>query len=226
MLVEIIAAISGLYYVRHCPNDKIGRMLVWFLWFTVGVETFGMYAPIAYYSEYRIFGFVKDTAFWSNEWWFNLYIIVSYLFYTYFFYSLIRSEKIRKALRGLMIFFLLSTPIYMVFTDVFFDSLSRYTILLGTAMVLMAILVFCYELLQSDRILSLKTYLPFYVAVALLAHTLANAPLDLLMSYFNLSTGNEYFVNARAKVLMFSNIFMYLTYSIGFIRCSRANRSY
>ena len=223
---EIIAASSGLYYTRRRPNDKIGRMFVWFLWITVGVELIGMYAPIAYFSDYKIFGFVKDTLFRSNEWWYNLYIIFSYLFYTYFFYSLIVSPKAKRVLRSFLLLYLVSAPIYLLFYDGYFDSMSPYSVLAGTFMVLLAIFMFCYELLQSDRLLSLKTYLPFYVVVGLLVFTLTNTPTDLLMSYFNLETGNEYFVQARSKLLMFSNLFMYLTYSLGFIVCSKANKSY
>lgn len=225
-LVELIAAICGQYYLRRRPEDRLIRQFVWFLWITVGVETFGAYAPIAYYSEYEIFGFVKGTSFRSNEWLYNIYIIFSYSFYSYFFYSLISSVKLRKLLKTLMLIYLITAPIYLLTTATFFVSYSRYSVLFGTSMVFIAIFAFCYELLQSDRMLSLKTYMPFYVAIGMLVHMLANTPMDLLMSYFDLKTGNHYFVNARSKLLMFSNLFMYLTYSLGFIRCSKANKSY
>jgi|GEM_PF-592781 len=225
-LVELIAAISGIYYIRHRPKDKIGKQFVWFLCITLGVEIIGMYAPIAYYSKYKIFGFVKDTVFYSNEWLYNIYIIFSYSFYTYFFSSHIDSKRIKKTLHGLIVFYLITAPIYLMFSDVFFVNMSRFSVLFGTFMILFSIFTFCYELLQSDRLLSLKTYLPFYVVIGLLVHTLTNTPTDLLMSYFNLDTGNEFFVYARAKLLMYSNIFMYLTYSLGFIVCSKTNKSY
>lgn len=225
-LAEIIAAISGLYYLRHHPADQTTRKFVWFLWITVGVEIIGMYAPIAYFSGYTVFGFVKDTVFRNNEWWYNLYIIFSYLFYTYFFYCYVKSLKLKKVLKGFMLFYLVAAPINLLFFPDFFSSFSRFSVLFGTLMNFLAIFVFCYELLQSDRLLSLKTYLPFYVTVGLLVYNLVNTPTDLLLVYFNLETGNEYFVEVRSKLLMFSNLFMYLAYSIGFYICSRANKSY
>lgn len=225
-LIELLVALAGVYYLRKNPGERTIRAFVWFLWLTLAVELLSAYAAIAFFSNYELLPFLEDSPFRRNYWMFNIYLIFSALFYSWFFLQYIKSEAAKKALRYLMLFFLVSAPINLLFTDIFFVGHSRYTLLVGTLIQVSVIFVFFYELLQSNHLLHLKRYLPYYVAVGSLVFLFCTTPLQLLSRYFNLETGNGFFVKVKAIVLICSNIFMYLTFALGFIICSSKKKSY
>lgn len=220
ILLELIAAIAGVFYVRKVKPDKGKFFFVIFLWFTLVVDMMGSYSGIAYFTEYKVFGFVKGTVFSNNYWLFNIYILVSNLFFIWFFRNEISNNNYSKLLLFLSIVMAITVTIDF-FMGNYFHTISRVSTIFGSLLMLLAILLFYMDLLASEKLLSLKYNLPFYISVVLLIHTLCTTPLDFLSNYFKTSTGNDLFVSFRVSTFFFLNILLYLTYTIAFIQCSR-----
>ena len=85
--------------------------------------------------------------------------------------------------------------------------------------------LFFLQLLKSDFILNLKRFLPIYVAIPVMIFYLCVTPVSLFSEYFKTSTGNSLFVDLHVHILLYSNIFMYLFFILGFIICSKTNKS-
>lgn len=224
--MELLAALAGTYYINKRSTEKVTKYFVAFLWLTFAVELIGAYPAIAYFSEYKYFSFVKDTPFRANYWLYNCFFLVSYSFYVYYFRSFIKNPMSRLFLKTLIILYVLSGIVNLFVTDVFFRAFSQYLGIVGSLMLLLSIILFFFELLKSDAILKLKKFLPFYISIGVFVFTLCITPLNIFMQHFNIPTGDDLFVNLRANVYLYTNIFMYSTFILGFIICSTKKTYY
>jgi len=220
-ILEVLAASFGLYYLKRKESPHFNsKLLVWFLWLTVFVEIVGFYAVLAYLTEYRIFSFIKGTPFQNNIWWYNLYSVVDFIFFTYYFTSFLKSKWMIYFFRILVAIFLGYSVSIFFLTDELFLSSSSSVMIFGSLIVLLSVLSFYYELLRSDLILNLKRFLPIYISIGVLIFNLSVTPLTFFSEYFKLIDGNEMFVMLHMRIMLFANIFMYLTFILGFILCS------
>jgi len=225
VLLELLSAIAGIYYLKKVPAISTpSKMLVAFLWFTFFVEIVGAYSPIAYFSEYKFLSFIKGTNFERNRWLYNIYNIIKFVFFVYYFRSYIKSKLNRKVLLILTSLFIITSIINLALTDVFFKFESQYVNLTGTFLLMFSIILFFFQLLKSDHILNLKRFLPIYIAIAVMLFFLCVTPLTIYSEFFRTSTGNQLFVNLHVRVLLYSNIFMYSFFILGFIICSKTKK--
>jgi hypothetical protein len=225
-ILEVLAASAGTYYLRKKLSQfKSTKYLVLFLWLTVFVETVGSYSPVAYFSNYELFSFVKDTPFVENYWWYNIYVLISYSFYTFYFTSFLKKKYWKTVVAVVVGTFLISSILVFIFTDIFFKGYSPFVSISGTFLLFFSIVLFYFELLRSDLMLQLKWFLPFYISVGVLVFNLCLTPIEMFIQYFNLKDGNELFVTLRSNVLLYGNIFMYSIYTFGFLICSRKKKS-
>lgn len=200
--------------------------MVWFLWITIAVEILGSYAPIGYFTDYKYFASVRDTLYMNNFWIYNIFIVINFSFFTYYFISLLNDKILRWIFWVILVIFLGVSSWTLAIDDNLFEPASRSISIFGTLMLLLAVLSFYYELLRSDMLLHLKYFLPFYVSVGILVSSLSMAPIDIFSDYFSVSQGNELFVALHLKVVFFANIFLYLSFTIGFLICSRRMKYY
>lgn len=216
-----MAALSGSYFLGH-SGSKVNstKYLVWFLWITVFVEMLASYVVIAYYSNYRIFSFIENTSFQNNYWLYNIYNVVGFSFLTLYFVSFLKNKIWHRIFALLTIALIIIPGLVIIFSPHFFEPPSRFVVLARTLLLFFSILLFYFELLSSNLLLSLQKFLPFYISVGVLVFTLCVAPLDILFHYFNISEGNDLFVKLRFDVLLYANIFMYVTFILGFLICS------
>ncbi len=223
-ILEISSGLAGLYYLKKYPNThKSNTYLVYFLWFTVFVEVIGVYAPLAYFTEYEYFSFVKGTIFEDNYWWYNIYLLLSFNFFLYYFSSFLKRNSMRKIFNILIVSFLFSGLINLSLSDIFFNGYSIYTQVIGTLLILFSIILFYFDLLKSDQIISLKKILPVYISIGVLVYILIGTPLGIYSEYF--TSENDLYVKLKGFMLVAINIFMYTFFIIGFLVCAKKNKT-
>ncbi len=223
-LLELVAALAGSYYLSKKHYIPYTKYIVWLLWITFFVELFGSYAPVAYFSDYTIFGLLEGTPFAQNYWIYNIFMLIHYGVYVYYFRSLTKNKVWRLLLFWLLIIFEFSAVCYLIFTDVFFIRFSQFTNIFGTLLLTVSIILFYFELLRSEMLLKLKFFMPIYISAGALMFHLCVTPVDLFSQYF--SKENQIFIDLRVNVLLYANIFLYSVYTLGFIICSRKKKYY
>ena len=222
-----MAAVAGSYYLKKTiPQFKSSKYLVLFLWITVFVEMTASYVIVAYYSDYNIFSFVENTSFVSNFWLYNIYNVIGFSFLILYFISYLKNKYWKIVFLILTIGFVVVPSIVLFSTPAFFEPPSQFIIITRTLLLFFSIILFYFELLRSNLLLELKRFLPFYISVGVLVFNLCVTPLDILFHYFNIVDGNELFVKLRLNVMLYANIFMYVTFTVGFLICSRKKKSY
>lgn len=222
VLLELLAAVSGSYYLRKARYPlRNTKYLVWFLWFTLFVEVFGAYAPIGYYSDYKFFGFVKDSVFVNNTWWYNIFSVLNFAFFTYYFTSYIRAKRVRWVLFLGIGVFIVSAVIYYAVSEGAFLGFESFINTPGAILLLCSIMVFYYHLLRSELILKLKYFLPFYVSIGVLVFNLTVTPIEQLSMFLTTDEGNKFFLVLYVNVLRFANFLFYFLIITGFLVCSK-----
>jgi hypothetical protein len=217
-----MAAIAGSIYLKKTPLHSVStKYFVWFLWFTIGVEAIGTYATIAFFEGYDFFSFLKGTLIEDSNWIYNIYSLLMASFFTYYFRSFIKSKLWKKVLFYLLIFYVLSS-IFKLSRIEFFTEESKYVNLAGTFLVFFSIILFYFELLKSDMLLNLKRYLPLYVSIGVLIFLLCMTPLSIFTEYFNQK--NSAFVKFRSHFYLYSNLFLYTLFILGFYICSKKTK--
>ena len=217
--LELLAALAGSFFLYKTRASKINKYLVLFLWITFFVEVIGAYAPLAYFSQYEYFSFVEGSLIEKNKWLYNCYSIYSYSFLTYYFLHYLRNSKLKWILYIILIGFIVSCILNLIFSGIFFTADAQYALLIGTALLVLSVILFYFELLQSDLILKLKQFLPMYISVGVMVFSLCVTPVDIFSKYF--SAGNDVYVSLRSNVYLYTNIFMYSIFILGFLICAR-----
>ena len=223
-LIELIAAIAGSIYLSKNRIDKSSRFLVAFLWLTVVVEKVGLIKKIVDQTDYLVF--LEGTIFAKpNYWIYNPYLIISIFFYVRYLSWNMGSLRNRKLLRVLSYIYVVSSIFnFCFYPNEFFISHSAYGFIVGSFLVFLTILLYFYEVLQNDIILKIKNYLPFYIATGVLFFYLTMTPFFIHSKYY--SAPNPDFIKIYTFIITFANVIMYTCFTVGFIVCSKKNKSY
>ncbi len=221
LFFELMAALFGVIYLIKC-RDLSSRYFVAFLCFTFILELVGHFINLA---NDNFLSFIVGTKFENNYWLYNPFIIFNFIFYTYYFREHIRLLRVKKILLFFLLLYFLTSVINLVLSDVYFVSYSRYSFILGSILILFVVLFYFFEILKSDEILNFTKVLSFYVAIGALVFHLGVTPLFIYTKYYSSAKSPE-FVQVYRIILTAANIFMYTCYTIGFIVCSRKNKSY
>lgn len=216
-LLEGVAAVCGFYYFRKQPADKAAGLFAWFLLFTYLVESIG-HIPYMIYRNEALY-YLKDSFWGQNYWLFNPYLILSFVFYSNYFRMKLKEIRIKKTLKILIVIYFFTAVINLIFSDVYLVTFSSYTYIVGTLLIFLSISFYYYEMIKSERILSISKDLSFYVSIGVLIFHLATTPFFIYFRYFRLSVSPE-FVNLYGWVSTLVNIFLYLTFSLTFLYCS------
>lgn len=217
-LLEGLAAICGLYFYKKNPTIKTVGFFSYFLLLTFFVETIGWFPAIIYWNT--PLHFLKDSFWYRNFWLFNPYLIISFLVYILYFKWNISSKKIRKLIDKALLLYVIICIANLIFSDVFLQSNSVVTYVLGSFFLLGVIFYYYYEILLSSKILNIKKEISFYISFAALLYFLTTTPIFIYFKYFN--DKSPEFVELSSLIMIAMNIFMYGSYSVAFL--SLANK--
>ncbi|SHJ06936.1 hypothetical protein SAMN04488508_105165 [Aquimarina spongiae] len=221
-ILEVFAALAGTFFVLK-NKDRVVKYFVYYLWLTVFVETVGTIPRIIRSTEYL--NFLKGTIWMENDWLYNSYVIITFIIYAVFFRAYMKNEFFKKILKSLIVFFFLTSVLNLFFSDVFFNGLSSYSMIMGSILLLVSVMLYFYEVLQSESILSFHKSLPFYIAIGALVFYLSMTPLFIFNKYYSFRSNPE-FVGIYRTIREIAIIFMYTCFTIGFLLCSKKNKSY
>ncbi len=222
---EFVAALAGTFFLALSSNPpKALRQFAYFMWFIMISEILGFYSIYAYITEYVTLPFIKGTPFVRGFWMYNVCVPFTYCFYILFFRARLKSEKKKKWIKYGVLFFLGSTLINWIFSGGYLYMYSSYTAIIGTLLLSLTIMAYLWEILISPDILLFYKRFSFYAAVGILLRYLVVTPLFIYATYFSLE--NPDFIRFYTDILAAANVFMYGSFTLGFILCYRNRNSY
>ncbi len=144
---------------------------------------------------------------------YNIYNLINFSFLFLLYYKSIQSEKFKKWTKYFFIFYLLSFIINVIFFENFYTEYSSISYIIAASLLLITIMLYFIEILNSEEILHLKKNLLFWISSGLLVYFVAAIPIRVLI--------NNYISETELYILFFVKnilaIMMYLLFTIGFI---------
>ncbi len=195
--IELTTIFIGIYHYQKY-KDKFLKYFLWFLGYGFLTEMLGIVVGI---------GFKKP-----NHIVYNIYAMIYYFFFYWLFYTYFKNKR-----NKLIVSFFIPCLIIVFVIDSFFfnnvfDDFQFYTLLFGSITLIITIILFFVEILNSDAILKVKHLLIFWVAVGVMLFQLGFIPVFLSTKYINYSNGLTY-----GYILLILNFVTSLCYSLGFI---------
>lgn len=148
---------------------------------------------------------------------------LSFLLFLIYFYLLLKLEWIKR-IQLLLIAIFVSVFILMgiIQGQNFFLKFPSYFYLVETLILLVSITLFFYETFNSDIILNIKDYFPFWVSLSLIIIYVGLLPLLFFLQSVNYSLS----LNVYIIILFFINLIGYGILSYGVFRSKKVSNMY
>ncbi|MBP7174070.1 MAG: hypothetical protein KBA33_08410 [Cloacibacterium sp.] len=134
-------------------------------------------------------------------------ILFVFLFLLIYFYQILESKKLKKIQLYLIIVFLLNYAISVLLIKDFFGSFPFITNFVNTILLLFSIVLLLNQTFNSNRIMHLKSYFPFWASLGLIIIYTGVLPLTIISSVADKSMNISIFY-------LFLAVFNILGYSI------------
>lgn len=151
---------------------------------------------------------------------------VAILFFNIYYYKVIKNKGFKTILKYTGYFYLGFSLVYIVSNgyDFFYKSFPVLNVI-GALIIFICTMLYFIELLQSQKFLLFIKYLSFYISVVVFIWWLIVTPIsfyDVFYSSVDLTKpfrhpiffGDINYITLRKQIYLFSNIFMYLTYTL------------
>ncbi len=217
-----MAALTGVLFYRQYKATA-AKYFIWFLVYVAILELIGFYPT--YFVKFGYSHIIRNTVFEHNYWYYTVFwYIGSAIFFTFYYHRIIVYKPYRSILKYGGALFLLSTIGY-IFThgEAFFNSQLAFVRIFGAIIVLIGVVFYFIEMLQSDRVLTFYRSLNFYISAIVLIWWLIITPLVFYNIYFSKADWN--FVILKWQIYLFANIFMYSSFTFALIWCRPQNNS-
>lgn len=219
--VEFIPAFVGLIVLRKYKNTT-AKYIIYFLIYVFFIELIGSYPK--YLRVYGYFHFIEGTLIERNYWWFNLtwWIGLSSIM-VYINYKITKINRFRKVLKYGYYLYLLQVISFIIFKFEYFFKPGYFVSVASLWIVLLCIIIYLFEVLNSKRIILFYKSLYFYFNSLIFIWILIVMPLDFFEAYFNTDDWN--YVYFKWKIYLLSNIFLYLSLAAALLFCKPENES-
>lgn len=218
--VEFLAAVTGVFCYKKYKSSA-AKYFIFYLVYIFFVDFFGRYPT--YFRELNLEYLIKNTVFERNYLWYNILgNLGSMVFFLIFFKRILKTELF-KNIYSYTTYFLILISIISIFVGIeqFYQKSSSFISITETISTAIGIFLYLIELLQSQRILYFYKSINFYVSSVFLIWKLIITPLTFYEIYF--STADWNFVFLKYQIYLFSNVFMYLSFTFALIYCKPDN---
>lgn len=214
--IEFLAAVTGILLYKKYKFTAAK----YFIYFLVYLSICDFLARYVHFIKGEGFlNFLQETVFIRNFWWSTLFWkIGAILFFVFYYLKILKTNIFKTVIKFAGIIFFVFSIIYIIFNwdDYFVRSFPIISIL-GAVIIFSCTVFYFIEILQSDKILSFYKSLNFYISFAIFIWWLIITPLVFYDLYH--SSGDWNFIFLKWQIYLFSNIFMYSTFTFALIYC-------
>ncbi|WP_298541746.1 hypothetical protein [uncultured Aquimarina sp.] len=194
---EVLAAIIGTIFFYKYKDAKFLRYFIFFIWYVAFNELTGLYI--------KLDGGINAIIH-------NIYNAVNFTFFLLLYRHYFKNKKNKKLALYFGIIYL-SSFIINGFFENYMIEYQRLPYILGALFLVISILLYFFEILNSEQVLHAKKNLLIWISFGLLIYFVGNLPFRILRNYYEELTD--------ATVLLLVNItltvIMNTCFIIGFI---------
>lgn len=169
LFVELIAAIIGSVFYFKYKRSLLKYFLI-YLWFIVGIEYLAFIM-----REYRIVDY--------NAWLFNTFYGLSFTFLLKLYHSVLYNSTKKK----IVLYFIVTYIILFVINSFYENYITQHQIIHfigGSCFLVIAIIFYFIQILGSEKVLSIKKNLLFWISIGLLILYIGYIPFRLTINYY------------------------------------------
>ncbi|MCX7549826.1 hypothetical protein [Xanthomarina sp. F2636L] len=214
--VEILAFLVGIIVYKKYKNTQV-KYFIWFLGWIVFVETIGNYPR--HLKDYGLEYLIEDTLIERNYWWYTLFwTSAATLFYSWFFSLRYKSLTFKKTIKVCQYIYLLILLTSIIFDPhEFFSNRVEYLSILSVFIILLSLVFYFVELINSEKLTNISKSIYFYISVTLFVWWLVTTPLSFFEKYF--IEADRDFVLIKWYIMLISNVLMYSTFAFALVWC-------
>ena len=220
--VEVMAALTGVILFGKYKNTFI-KYFIFFLVYLTFCDTISNYTK--YVKEGEILYFLIGTLIEKNYWLSTIYWkIGAILFFAFYYNKILKTKYFKEIIKyASLIFFIFSITHILLNLEAFFVSFFPIISILGAVIVFLCTVFYFIEILQNEEVLTFYKSLNFYISVAIFIWWLIITPIVFYDNYTSYEVGvyerDWDYINLRRLIYLFSNIFMYSTFTFALIYC-------
>jgi len=195
-IIELITIFIGLYHYRKYKHTPL-KYFLYLLWYGIFTEAMGIVVSIVFkYPNYIVF---------------NIYVLVRALFLLWLFGKYFKNKVNIKITQFFKYFLIL----WFVIDSVFYENIlatQSFIYYISSLFLIITIILFFIEILNSEAILKIKKLLIFWVAAGVLLFELGYTPVFIAHKYINYTQGLTY-----GYILLLLNFLTSICFCLGFI---------
>lgn len=165
---EILTAIVGTIYYRKYKNTPILKYFIYLLWYISINELIGLYIRL-------------DNG--VNAILYNIYHVINFTFYFLLYWYYLNNIKNKKLVFTLSITFIISFIINGFYENYLIEH-QRFPYIIASFFIVITIVLYFFEILNSEKVLHTKRNLLFWISVGLLVYFVGNLPFRILRNYY------------------------------------------
>lgn len=166
VLLFITATLATIFYRKYKHNFL--KFFLILIWYNVANE---FLAPL--YSS---------TIFYNNSILYNIYRIAEFTFYLLLYQNLVVDKRHKKTIRLFLIIYYISVIVNCFLQDFCTEYFAK-SFFFGASLVIVSIIIYFSEILNSERIINLNRMFAFWLSIAVFLLYVTSIPFKLIMNY-------------------------------------------
>ncbi len=162
MIISIIVMVLMIIKYRKTGKEN--------LFFIIGYLLFSL-IDISCYFYFKLTSLPTDLFYVIG------FLMIVFFLYLFYYYQLLYVPLLKKIQTIIMILFVLNIVVMFYTEDDLLHHFSFNMLYADILLLLFSIILFLYQTFNSDKILEIKNYLPFWISVALLIFFIGSIPI-------------------------------------------------
>jgi len=203
----LISAIIGTLYFSKYKKTSI-KYFLYLLWYITITEFLGPYL-----TENNFLTFKDENGIKYNLWIYNLLEIVTFITLMYIYFKSIINSKYRNWIKIFCSSYIGVSILNWLLLQNFLREWSELPYVYGSIVIIVIIIFYFIELLQSEKLIQFHKILLFWISIGLLLFHTGVIPFSIKINGYALIPG----VHKLFLIVYVLAITMYLTFTFGFI---------
>lgn len=199
--LEVVTAICATIFYNKYKKTKFLKFIVFFLWYIVCNDFLGLY--LRNKGE-------------DNTILYNIYNLINFSFFFLLYQHYMQNKYRRTTVRLFGLIYIFAFIINSLFEN-YFEKHQSIPYLIGAIFLLITIVFYFVELLNSEQVLYANRNLLFWISVGQLIYFVGNIPFRFLRNYYDEVTDATLALLVNLSV----GATMYICYIFGFIWSDR-----
>jgi len=210
--VELLAAITGTVYYYKYKNTLLKYFLI-ILWYTALNEFFAFTLQVYDIQYLNAFDIVFESTIYTVII-YNIFHFVNFSFLFLLFGRYLLKTSFKHISYTCLVIYVVSFFITMFFQNYIYE-IQTIPFLIAAVSLIGCILLYFYQILNSNEVLHISKNLLFYISIGYLIYLVGSLPLRIIRNYFYEMPNLVYIINVSSIL----SILMNICFILGFI-CS------